>query len=195
MSAPATILAQVAASVSDSLTNIMSDSIDAVNTMTSLGIQVADSSGNMDNLDNPAIKDLSVWELCMEGGWVMIPLALLAIVAIYIFFERSIMIKRAAYEDTTFMQRIKDYIHEGEIESARNLCFKTDTPYARLIDKGISRIGRQMNDVLVAIESQSGQRIDLAGNYRCRCSDDRFPRHGYGNGKGVLQSGKCRFQC
>lgn len=153
MSAPATILAQVAASVSDSLTNIMSDSIDAVNTMTSLGIQVADSSGNMDNLDNPAIKDLSVWELCMEGGWVMIPLALLAIVAIYIFFERSIMIKRAAYEDTTFMQRIKDYIHEGEIESARNLCFKTDTPYARLIDKGISRIGRQMNDVLVAIEN------------------------------------------
>ena len=59
------------------------------------------------------------------------------------------------------MQRIKDYIHEGEIESARNLCDRTATPYARLIDKGISRIGRPMNDVLVTIENTGN--IEVAG--------------------------------
>ena len=51
------------------------------------------------------------------------------------------------------MERIRDYIKDGEIESARNLCNRTDTPYSRLILKGISRIGRPMNDVLVAIEN------------------------------------------
>ena len=55
--------------------------------------------------------------------------------------------------DNTFMARIKDCIYEGDIASARNLCKKTDTPYARLIEKGISRLGRPMNDVLVAIEN------------------------------------------
>lgn len=97
--------------------------------------------------------DISVWELCLKGGIIMIPLALLSLVSIYIFFERWIALRKAAKEDSTFMQRIKDYIHDGEIESADMLCKKTDTPYARLIQKGISRIGRPMNDVLVAIEN------------------------------------------
>lgn len=83
----------------------------------------------------------------------MIPLAVLLLVAIYVFTERVIAIGRAAKEDKTFMNRIRDYVHEGDIESARNLCKKTNTPYGRLIDKGLSRIGRNMNDVLVAIEN------------------------------------------
>jgi biopolymer transport protein ExbB len=70
-----------------------------------------------------------------------------------VFFERSYVVWKASRQDSTFMRRIKDYIHEGEIESAINLCRKTNTPYARLINKGISRIGRPMNDVLVAIEN------------------------------------------
>ena len=72
----------------------------------------------------------------------MIPLALLSLVSIYIFFERWAALRKAATEDATFMKRIKDYIHDGEIESAEMLCKKTDTPYARLIQKGISRISR-----------------------------------------------------
>ncbi len=83
----------------------------------------------------------------------MIPLIVLSLVSIYIFFERWIALRKAASDDATFMKKIKDYIHEGEIESAENLCKKTDTPYSRLILKGISRIGRPMNDVLVAIEN------------------------------------------
>ncbi|MDE6173954.1 MAG: MotA/TolQ/ExbB proton channel family protein [Duncaniella sp.] len=99
------------------------------------------------------VQELSVWDLTMRGGWIMIPLAVLSIVCIYIFVERCLVICRAQKEDSSFMERIREYIHEGEIESARRLCQKTDTPYARLIGKGISRIGRPMNDVLVTIEN------------------------------------------
>ena len=96
---------------------------------------------------------LSLWSLIMDGGYIMIPLAVLLLVAIYIFVERSIVISRASKGDKTFMDRIREYVHEGDIESAQNLCRKTDTPYSRLIQKGLSRIGRPMNDVLVAIEN------------------------------------------
>ena len=102
----------------------------------------------------PVIEEtLSVWDLCLKGGWIMIPLLVLSVVSIYIFIERFIALRKAAKRDDSFMKRIKDYIHEGEIESAINLCKKTNTPYARLILKGISRIGRPMNDVLVAVEN------------------------------------------
>ncbi|MCP9612573.1 MotA/TolQ/ExbB proton channel family protein [Coprobacter sp. LH1063] len=99
------------------------------------------------------VADLNMWELSLKGGIIMIPLLLLSILAIYIFIERIIVIRKAAKEDRTFMDRIKDYIHDGEIDSALSLCKKTDTPYARLIEKGITRLGRPMNDVLVAIEN------------------------------------------
>lgn len=146
MSALAAIFAQVTSALPDSA-GAVADTFDAVTSAVE-ELQLAETV-----VETPPVKDLSVWELCLEGGWVMIPLAILAIVAIYVFVERAIVIRRAAKEDTSFMQRIKDYIHEGEIESAQNLCSQTDTPYSRLIAKGISRIGRPMNDVLVAIEN------------------------------------------
>ncbi len=96
---------------------------------------------------------MSLWELCLQGGWTMLPLAALLLLCIYVTVERSLVINKASKEDQTFMFRIKGYIHEGEIESALNLCRNASTPYARLIEKGISRIGRPMNDVLVAIEN------------------------------------------
>ncbi len=91
----------------------------------------------------------------------MIPLALLLLLCVYVFVERSLVISRASKEDENFMQRIMGYIHEGEIESALNLCHNANTPYARLIEKGISRIGRPMNDVLVAIENTGN--LEVAG--------------------------------
>lgn len=100
-----------------------------------------------------AVQHLSVWDLCLKGGFIMIPLALMAIISIYVFVERFLAIKAAAKEDNLFMVKIKDYIVDGEIEAARTLCRRTDTPYARLIDKGISRIGRPTADVQVAIEN------------------------------------------
>ena len=96
---------------------------------------------------------ISIWELCLAGGWIMIPLAILSIISIYIFIERAIVIYKASRNDESFMKRIRDYIHAGELESAVRLCRNTNSPYSRLILKGINRIGRPMNDVLVAIEN------------------------------------------
>ena len=100
-----------------------------------------------------APEPLSLWELCVEGGWIMIILGLLLVISIYVLVERSIVTYKASRCDESFMKRIKDYIHDGEIESALNLCKATGSPYSRLIAKGITRIGRPMNDVLVAIEN------------------------------------------
>lgn len=83
----------------------------------------------------------------------MIPLALLALVSLYIFIERSIVVAQAAKVDQSFMKNIREKIHAGEINEALTLCRATDSPYARLVEKGIIRIGRPMNDVLVAIEN------------------------------------------
>lgn len=101
----------------------------------------------------PTATSLSLWELCLQGGPLMIPLALLSLICVYVFVERMIVIHKADNLDDSFMKRIRDYIHEGEIESAYNLCRKSATPYARLIEKGISRIGRPVNDIMSAIEN------------------------------------------
>lgn len=141
------VLAQVPFITPDSLRSVVSDST----------VALADTSvSNLnDILAAPVaeVPELSIWQLCVEGGWIMIPLALLAVISIFIFFERTIVTYKASRIDDSFMKRIKDYIHEGEIESALNLCKSSDSPYGRLIAKGISRIGRPMNDVLVAIEN------------------------------------------
>lgn len=108
-------------------------------------------------------QTLSLWDLTLQGGVIMIPLSVMLLVSIYILVERYIVIRRASQEDATFMKRIRDYIHDGEIESATKLCKKTDTPYARLIHKGITRIGRPMNDVLVAIENTGNIEVSALG--------------------------------
>lgn len=100
-----------------------------------------------------ASKEISLIDMCVSGGWIMIVLGALFLLAIYIFVERLIVFSKASKEDTSFMNRIKDYIHEGKIDAAVNLCHNTESPSARMIEKGISRLGRPMSDVLVAIEN------------------------------------------
>lgn len=101
----------------------------------------------------PTEAKINIIDLAMKGGWIMIVLLALSLVACYIFIQRLIVIKRAGKEDESFMNRIKDYIHEGKVDSALNLCRNTNTPSARMIEKGITRLGRPMNDVMVAIEN------------------------------------------
>lgn len=96
---------------------------------------------------------LNFIDMCIRGGWIMIPLALMLIGAIYIFIERLIVTHQASKEDTSFMNRIKDYIYDGKLDAALKLCRDTKSPSARMIEKGISRLGRPMSDVLVAIEN------------------------------------------
>ena len=114
---------------------------------------LVNTTQNLSETTTEIPEELNLWSLMLKGGFFMIPLLLLSILSLYIFVERLLVIRRAGREDNTFMERIKDYIHEGEIDTALKLCKKTDTPAARLIAKGISRLGRPMNDVLVAIEN------------------------------------------
>ena len=104
-------------------------------------------------------QSLSVWDLTLKGGWLMIPLALLLLVSIYIFFERLFATSRVTKADNNFMQQIKSLIQAGKIDEAKHLCETTNTPYSRMIEKGVSRIGRPMNDVLVAIENVGNMEV------------------------------------
>lgn len=96
---------------------------------------------------------LSFWELTLKGGWIMIPLVVLWFIAVYLFIERYWAIKKASREDINFMNRIKEYIHEDKVESAIALCQAQNTPVARMIEKGIQRIGRPLSDVNAAVEN------------------------------------------
>jgi biopolymer transport protein ExbB len=95
---------------------------------------------------------LNYWDMAQKGGWVMIPIAFLLLLSIYIFLNRLIVLKYASREDYNFMNRIKDYIHDNKIDAANALCQSTQSPLARMIEKGISRLGRPMKEIEESIE-------------------------------------------
>src|SRR5512136_3032479 len=96
---------------------------------------------------------LTLLDLAIKGGWVMIPIILLSFVAAYIFIERYYVIRKASKQDQNFMNRIKDYIHDGKVDAALALCRSTDSPSALMIEKGIKRLGRPLQDISTAIEN------------------------------------------
>lgn len=118
-----------------------------------VGAQTAEQMPDLTAVTVPTKAEINVIDLAFKGGWIMVVLLLLSLMAGYIFIQRLLVIRRAGKEDQNFMNRIKDYIHEGKVDSALNLCRSTNTPSARMIEKGITRLGRPMNDVLVAIEN------------------------------------------
>ena len=99
------------------------------------------------------MNELSILELCKQGGWIMIVLAILSIIAIYIFVERFIAIRAAEKDDPLFMDRIRDYLKGGDVKSAINFCRVTNTPGARLIERGISRMNQAAPEIQTAIEN------------------------------------------
>ncbi|HNX82865.1 MAG: MotA/TolQ/ExbB proton channel family protein [Bacteroidales bacterium] len=96
---------------------------------------------------------MSLADLYLAGGWVMYLITLLSFVALYIFIERYLVIKKASKGDANFMNRIKDYMYEGKVDAALQLCRKTNSPQARMVEKGITRLGRPLADVTAAIEN------------------------------------------
>ncbi|MDR2682886.1 MAG: MotA/TolQ/ExbB proton channel family protein [Dysgonamonadaceae bacterium] len=110
---------------------------------------------------------MNVIDLFNKGGWIMYVLLVLSILVVYIFIQRWQVIRQAGKSDEAFMSRIKDYIYDGKVESALNLCRTTQSPTARMIGKGISRLGRPTSDVLVAIEN--------AGNIEVAKLEKGFP--------------------
>jgi len=114
------------------------------------------AANSLDSLSSAmAAKDapVSYFELALKGGWVMIPIGILSLVAIYVFIERFMMLRNASQIDQNFMNRIKDYIHDGKVDSALALCQSTNNPLARMMEKGVSRIGRPLNDINTAIQN------------------------------------------
>ena len=107
---------------------------------------------------------MGLWELFNKGGWLMWVLLLLGGFTIFIFVERFLAIRKASMLDMHFMNRIRDYIYDGKIDSAVNLCKKTDTPIARMVEKGIERLGRPMSDVQNAIENVANLEVSKLEN-------------------------------
>ena len=157
------ILAQVEpanAAIQQAADTVLQAMDSAVQIVTDSAAAVVAAAAPVAEATEPIVKELSVWELIKAGGWwIMVPLALLAIVSVYIFFERLFAINHANRQDRSFMDRIKEYIHRGEVDQALKLCQDTNTPYSRMIEKGVSRIGRPMNDVLVAIENVGNMEV------------------------------------
>ena len=105
------------------------------------------------------MKELSVLELAEKGGWIMVVLAVLSVIAIYIFTERFIVIRNAGKGDKLFMDRIRDYVKNGDVTSAINFCRNTNTAYARIIERGITRMGRPVAEVQSAIENSGNLEV------------------------------------
>ena len=109
----------------------------------------------------PAVqeKTLSLIDMATAGGWLMIVLLILSIMAIYIFGSKWWMIRKASQLDKNFMKDIRDLIHDGKIKTATDLCQKYDSPIARLVEKGIERIGRPLQDIQTAVENMGNVEV------------------------------------
>jgi biopolymer transport protein ExbB len=99
------------------------------------------------------VVSMNFFDLAVKGGPIMIPILLLSIIAVYIFIERFFAIKRAGKIDAGLMEKVKAYITTGKIDAATALCKSNDNPAARMVEKGISRIGRPLADITTAIEN------------------------------------------
>lgn len=128
--------------------------------------------GNLDSLTNAAAgvqeavqqaaqseETLNLLELAGKGGWLMIVLLILSIIAIYIFGSKWWMIHKASKVDRNFIKNIRALIHDGKTKSAIELCRKYDTPTARLVEKGIERIGRPLEDIQAAVENMGNVEV------------------------------------
>ena len=114
-------------------------------------LQIGDSLSQavQQDVTTPAGKTISFFDLIFMGGWIMIPLGIMLLITVYVFFERYIAIRHASRIDSNFMNIIRDHIVSGNITAARSFAKNTNNPVARIIDKGVQRIGKP----IAAIES------------------------------------------
>ena len=104
-------------------------------------------------------QTFSLIDMAVKGGWLMLVLLLLSVIAIYIFGSKWWMIRKASSINKNFMNDIHDLIHEGKIKSAIALCQRYDSPVARLVEKGIERIGRPLQDIQTAVENMGNVEV------------------------------------
>lgn len=104
-------------------------------------------------MDMPTEEKLNLLSLMTKGGYFMIPLVILSVIAVYIFIERYQKIRKARKEDPAFMNQLRDHVVSGNIHSAQDLCKNTDHPLARMLSKGVLRIGRPLKDIEASVEN------------------------------------------
>jgi biopolymer transport protein ExbB len=118
---------------------------------------VADTAQHLASGITPPAGDvqevITPMSIVMHLAWVMIPLFLFLLISIYFALERLVVISKARKLDSNFMHNIRDYLHNGKIDSARELCRTQNTPVARMIEKGISRLGKPAREISEAMET------------------------------------------
>ena len=122
-------------------------------------LQAVDTTTLMEAAPLQQEMKLSLIDLAAKGGWLMIVLLLLSIIAIYIVGNKWWLIYKAGQIDKNFMNDIRDMIHDGKIKSAIDLCQRYDSPVARLVEKGIERIGRPLQDIQTAVENMGNVEV------------------------------------
>lgn len=125
----------------------MIDLLQAVDTLTNVATKTVSKA------DTNSDGHLSMMELLQMGGWIMIPLVLLFLITIFVFIERMIAIRRASRIDSNFMNIIRDHIFSGNVQAARSFAKNTNNPVARIIDKGIQRIGKPIDAIERSMEN------------------------------------------
>ncbi|RZK77459.1 MAG: MotA/TolQ/ExbB proton channel family protein [Pedobacter sp.] len=115
--------------------------------------KLVDTANNLTQPVTPVPEELHFIDLLFKGGWVMIPLALLAFAGLIIFVERYITIRKASKTESNLMLQIKQYIHDGRLDNAIALCRNNNSPLSRMLEKGLKRIGRPIKDIEAAIEN------------------------------------------
>jgi biopolymer transport protein ExbB len=114
---------------------------------------ITDSAAAAINVVAPQGEELRFIDLLFKGGWVMIPLALLAFIGLVIFVERYLTIRKASSDESNLMQQVKQSVITGKLDSAIAICRNSNTPLGRMLQKGLLRIGRPIKDIEGAIEN------------------------------------------
>jgi biopolymer transport protein ExbB len=116
-------------------------------------LQATDAGSNI----TVGTAEVSLWSLVAgengESLFIMIPLMIMSVIVVYIFVERYLAIKKASQEEKGFMLKIKEYLKDGKIDAAKDMCSRSDNPAARMIEKGISRLGKPQEDIAASIEN------------------------------------------
>ena len=99
-----------------------------------------------------ADQTISLMELLMKGGWIMVFILILSLIAIYVFIERFLTVKKAAKDPAAFMEKLKSLVLQGDINGAKVLCAEMATPFARMIEKGLARLGNPLQNIKESIE-------------------------------------------
>ncbi len=121
--------------------------------LTSILLQISTTPAASEEGAKKVEETVSVLDLAVKGGWVMVPLAILSMIAVYIIVERMLTLKKADKEPERFIEKIKSLVYSGDIPGAIHQCQQFDTPFSRMIEKGITKIGTPLPNIEASVEN------------------------------------------